>query len=162
MVTAHCSPRSRPSLQAARPVCLFLPHLQHVHWISSLDSHPSRKGSTDGGHLLEGLDATGLPLPQFRQVPEPPDSLISTVPRTDDGRRTTDPMARHPPSSSSPCATRGTHHPPRLSPSPSTRAGCLQSTTLPSASLVLPRPFHCPFCHRAAMQQWSRPETATP
>lgn len=88
MVTAHCSPRSRPSLQAARPVCLFLPHLQHVHWISSLDSHPSQKDSTDGGHLLEGLDATGLPLPQFRQVPEPPDSLISTVPRTDDGRRT--------------------------------------------------------------------------
>lgn len=159
MVTAHCSPRSRPSLQAARPVCLFLPHLQHVHWISvltriHLEKIQLMEGTSWKDWTQQDSHSRSSARCQSPQIPSPAPSL--------GGRRTTDPMARHPPSSSSPCATRGTHHPPRLPPSPSTRAGCLQSTTLPSASLVLPRPFHCPFCHRAAMQQWSRPETATP
>lgn len=138
----------------------FLPHLHQVHWTLSLDSPASRKESTDGGNLLEGLNATGFPLPHVL-----PGARASRVHRPSDGHRTTEDgphrSTADPPSS--PCATRARihGHPPCLPPSPSTRAGCLQSTTLPSAPLVLPRPFHCPFCHGAAMQQWSRPETTT-
>lgn len=50
---------------------------------------------------MEALDATGLPLAQFCQVPEPQAPFIhhpawSLGRTTDDGRRTTDPMARQP------------------------------------------------------------------
>lgn len=129
-----------------------------------LDSHPSRKDSTDGGHLLEGLDATGLPLPQFRQVPEPPDSLTSTVPRTDDGRRTPwlDTLRPRPrrvqreaPTTSPSVAIHprrllAVYHPAVGVPRPTSTVSLSILPSRRHATMVPPRDRHALTCHRAA------------